>query len=44
MMSRVQKVVTNLEDWVEERGLKFNASKTVVVIFTKARFVTLTNY
>ena len=37
MMSRMQKVVTNLEEWGKERGLKFNASKTVVVIFTKAR-------
>ena len=36
-MSRIQKVVTNLEEWGEERGLKFNASKTVVVIFTKSR-------
>ena len=30
-------MVTNLEEWGEDRGLKFNASKTVVVIFTKAR-------
>ena len=36
MMSRIQKVVTNLEEWGEERGLKFNASKTIVAIFTKA--------
>ena len=33
MMSRIQ----NLEEWGKERGLKCNASKTVVVIFTKAR-------
>ena len=36
-MSRVQKSVTKLEEWGKERGLKFNASKTVVVIFTKSR-------
>ena len=37
MMSRLQKVVTHLEDWGKERGLKFNATKTEVVIFTKSR-------
>ena len=37
MMSRIQKVVTELENWGEKRGLKFNASKTVVIIFTKSR-------
>ena len=36
-MSRLQKAVTKLEEWGLERGLKFNASKTVVVIFTKSR-------
>ena len=35
-MSRLQKVVTELEDWGIKCGLKFNASKTEVVIFTKA--------
>ena len=29
MMSRIQKVVMDLESWGEERGLKFNATKTV---------------
>ena len=37
MISRIQKVVTSLETWGEERGLKFHATKTVVVIFTKCR-------
>ena len=37
MMSRIQKVVTELEIWGEEHGLKFNATKTVVIIFTKGR-------
>ena len=37
MMSRLQKVVTKLEDWGTEAGLKFNASKTEVIIFTKSR-------
>ena len=36
-MSRLQKSVTKLEEWGTDRGLKFNASKTVVVIFTKSR-------
>ena len=36
LMSRLQKVVTELEDWGIKCGLKFNASKTEVVIFTKA--------
>ena len=36
MMSRIQKVVDKLEEWGEQRGLNFNATKTVVVIFTKA--------
>ena len=40
MMSRIQKVVTELEDWGEEHGLKFYATKTVVIIFTKSRLKT----
>ena len=36
-MSRLQKFATKLEEWGEKRGLKFNASKTVVIIFTKSR-------
>ena len=40
MMSRIQKVVAELEKWGEERGLKFNASKTVVIVFTKSRLKT----
>ena len=35
MMSRMQKVVTELEQWGETAGLKFNASKTEVLIFTR---------
>ena len=40
MMSRIQKVVNELETWGEERGLRFNASKTVVILFTKSRLKT----
>ena len=36
IMSRLQKVVTELEEWGIKCGLKFNAGKTEVVIFTKA--------
>ena len=36
MMSIIQKVVDKLEEWGEQRGLKFNATKTVVLIFTKS--------
>ena len=36
MMSRMQKVVTNLEAWGEKYGLVFNPSKTEVIIFSKA--------
>ena len=35
MMSRVQKVVSNLEEWGLSCGLTFNAGKTEVIIFTK---------
>ena len=35
MMSRIQKVITILEEWSLTCGLSFNSSKTVVVIFTK---------
>ena len=35
-MSRLQKVVTGLKDWGITWGLKFNSSKTEVVIFTKS--------
>ena len=35
MISRVQKVITKLEEWGLTCGLTFNPSKTVVVIFTK---------
>ena len=35
MMSRVQKVITKLEEWGLTCGLSFNPSKIVVVIFTK---------
>ena len=37
MMSKLQKVVTKLENWGQTAGLKFNSSKTEVVIFTKKR-------
>ena len=37
MMSNMQKVVNKLETWGRTTGLKFNSSKTEVVIFTKKR-------
>ena len=37
MMSRLQKVVTKLEEWGNEMSSKFNVSKAVVIIFTKVR-------
>ena len=37
MMNKLQKVVTKLETWGQSAGLKFNSSKTEVVIFTKKR-------
>ena len=36
MMSRIQKVVTKLEEWGLTCGLTFNPSKTEVLIFTKS--------
>ena len=36
MMSRMQKVVTNLEEWGKNCGLIFNPSKTEVILFSKA--------
>ena len=36
-MSRVQKVVTDIEEWGRQNGLTFNALKTGVVVFTRAR-------
>ena len=36
MMSRMQKVVNNLEAWGKKMGLSFNALKTEVVMFSKA--------
>ena len=36
MMSRIQKVVTKLEEWGLTCGLTFNHSKTEVLIFTKS--------
>ena len=36
-MSRVQKAVTDIEEWGRQNGLIFNALKTKVVIFTRAR-------
>ena len=35
-MSRMQKVVTTLEEWGDEHGLTFNALKTEVIIFSKS--------
>ena len=35
MMSRLQKVCTELQEWGNTAGLTFNSSKTVVIIFTK---------
>ena len=37
MMNNLQKVVNKLEAWGQTAGLKFNSSKTEVVIFTKKR-------
>ena len=37
MMNNLQKVVNKLETWGHNAGLKFNSSKTEVVIFTKKR-------
>ena len=37
MMNKLQKVVNKLEAWGQTAGLKFNSSKTEVVIFTKKR-------
>ena len=37
MMTNLQKVVSTLEAWGQTAGLKFNFSKTEVVIFTKKR-------
>ena len=37
MMSRVQKIVTKLEEWGLTCGLSFNPSKTEVAIFTKKK-------
>ena len=37
MMNNLQKVVNKLEAWGNTAGLKFNSSKTEVVIFTKKR-------
>ena len=36
MMSRMQKVVTKLEEWGHKYGLVFNPGKTEVIIFSKA--------
>ena len=37
MMNNLQKVVNKLEAWGNSAGLKFNSSKTEVVIFTTKR-------
>ena len=37
VMNNLQKVVNKLEAWGHTTGLKFNSSKTEVVIFTKKR-------
>ena len=39
MMSRVQKVISKLEEWGLTCGLSFNPSKTEVVICTKNNLV-----
>ena len=36
MMSRMQKVINRLTDWGNQVGLKFNPSKTEVIIFSKS--------
>ena len=35
MMSRLQKVCTELQEWGNTAGLTYNSSKTVVIIFMK---------
>ena len=35
-MSRMQKVVTKLENWGKKYGLVFNPDKTEVILFSKA--------
>ena len=40
MMSRLQKVCTELQEWGNTAGLTFNSSKTVVIIFTKKHIKT----
>ena len=37
LMSRMQKVVSEVEEWGKQQGLIFNPLKTEVIIFTKAR-------
>ena len=37
MMSRMQKVINKLTEWDTSVGLKFNPSKTVVVIFGRRK-------
>ena len=41
MMSRLQKVVNELEAWGDTAGLKFNASKTETIIFTRKQTRTI---
>ena len=43
MMSRMQKVVSKLEEWGITKGLHFNAGKTEVIVFTKATKIDLPN-
>ena len=40
MMSRMQKMINRRDDWGKEVGLKFNPSKTEVIIFTKSNLKT----
>ena len=42
-MSRLQKVVSKLEDWGLSRGLKYNPTKREVIIFTKQHHISPPN-
>ena len=43
MMSRIQKVVTKIEQWGISKGLHFNAGKTEVIVFSHATKLDLPN-
>ena len=43
MMSKMQKVVNELEEWGLTQGLRFNAQKTEVIVFSKATKIEMPN-